>query len=222
MRQHRSFPRCVLFCGFLLSAAGTLSAQEESVPDSSTSRVSLGLRAGYAWPVGEWMQHRFAPVDQFDAGLSFGGDIEIRLSEKGYLAILVDHTQLDVSAWEDYAASQGSVVDASASITQLGLAMRVNLMDTGSSSALKLDIGALVALQTGQETTGRYSYEYDFMKNPAFGLFGALEYVYLFSPKVGLTLRGSIAFVLSGIDYADGIEYIVMLAPVTGGLRFYL
>lgn len=221
MRQHRSFPRCVLLCGFLLSAAGTLSAQEESVPDSGSSRVSLGLRVGYAWPVGDWNTHRYAPVDQFALGLTFGGDLEIRTGPGGGIAILVEHTPLDVSAWEDYAASQGSVVEASASVTYIGLALRT--FPAGSpASGVKFDIGGLVALPSGEETTGQYTYEYDFLKNPAFGLFVGLEYMYLFSPNVGITLRTSIAFVFSGIQYADGVEYIVMMAPLTGGLRFFL
>jgi hypothetical protein len=183
--------------------------------------VSFGIRAGYAWPIGDWSLHRFAPVDQFGGGLTFGGDLEIPLGQRSSLALLVDHTQLDVSEWEDYAASQGSIVNASASVTHLSIAIRTHLVNAGSL-ALKLDLGFVVALQTGEESTGSYYYDYDFMKDPAFGLFGGLETIYFLGPNVGLTLRGSVAFILSGIQYADGVEYLVMLAPITGGLRFYL
>jgi hypothetical protein len=211
----------ILTSAFLFSAEGELVAQDEIVSDSSRSRVSIGLRVGYAWPIGDWTTHRFAPIDQFSSGLTFGGDLEIRTGPAGGIAIIVEHTPLDVTAWEDYAASNGAVVEASASVTFLGLALRTIPADVYPTS-FKLDVGAMVALQSGKESTGLYTYEYDFMKNPGFGLFTALEFMYLLSPKVGLTVRGSIGFVFSGIQYADGVEYIVMLAPVTGGLRFYL
>ena len=205
----------------VLLTARPSPAQEEAPADSAASSVSVGLRIGYAWPVGDWERHRFAPVDQFSPGLAFGGDLEIRTGPRGGIAILVEHMPLDVTAWEDYAVSRGSVVDASASITHIGLALRTFLLDP-ERSPLRLDLGALVALQSGKETSGQYSYEYDFLRNPAFGAFLALEYVYFISPNVGVTARASMAFVFSGVKYADGVEYIVMLAPVTGGLRFYL
>ncbi len=207
-------------CGILLGVFTAFSSAQEESDRHIHPNVSVGVRGGFAWPLGDWKAHRFAPVDQFQGGLTVGGDLEIRLTQQMCLGIVADYTRLDVGEWEDYAASRGDDVTASASVISLALTLKPHLIDH-RPSVLSLDIGFAIAFPSGKEQSDRFVYEYDFLRNPGFGALLGLEYAHLIGDNFAVTIRAAAMFIFSGIGYADGIDNNLTLAPVTGGVRFY-
>ena len=221
MTSLRLFLICNLCSGILMMAPGSVTAQEDPEELADSSVASIGFRAGYGWPIGDWAAHRFAPVDQFRPGFTGGGDIEFRLSHKVGLGITVDYTQLNTGDWENYAASRGSNVSAKASVVTTGLMIRPYLRKK-APSFVKMEIGLILSFASGKERGDRNSYEYDFMKSPAFGILIGAEYEYLLSESVSFTIRSNFSLALSGVEYADGTEFALTLVPLTGGFRFRL
>jgi len=220
MKTFGIFKRLFACSIFLVVLVFASNAQDEEKSKSQYPRASLGILAGYSSPIGEWKKHRFAPVNQFGGGFSIGGDLEIRLSPKAGIGIVVGYTQLDVSAWEGYAATQGDEVSASASALNIGILLMPYLLDTGPS-VLKLEIGAVLILPSGRERTDRFTYEYDFMRSPGFGILLGLEYEYFTGESVSFTVGGGTMIVFSGVEYADGLDNTLTLAPVMGGVKFH-
>ena len=220
MKGKLSVIHTTLCLTLVLTQPSALHAQEEEVADSVSSGASLGIRVGYSLGIGEWTQHRFAPVEHLKPGLTYGGDLEIRLSQKVGLGIMVDYTELDVGAWEDYAASKGSSVRATASLINGGVSIR-SYLRRKDPSYVKLEIGALLSFGTGREQA-HFTYDYDFLGSPCFGVLLGLEYEYLLGASVSFTVKGAFVYIPSGVSYADGYERSLLITPLTGGFRFHL
>ncbi|MDH4071445.1 MAG: hypothetical protein OEV30_13600 [Ignavibacteria bacterium] len=198
----------------------SVSSAQEAAVDSIAPSVSIGIRAGYGWGIGDWTRHRYAPVDHLKPTLTYGGDLEIPLSYKVGLGLSVDYTRLDTGAWEEYAASQESFVKASASLINAGISIRPYLRRK-APSYVKLEIGAFLSFGSGQEVS-EYSYQYDFLGSPCFGMLLGLEYEYLLSSAISFTIKGAFVFIPSGVSYADKYHRDILTAPVTGGFRIYM
>ncbi len=179
----------------------------------------MGLRAGYSLPLGDWRKNRVAPsVTLFGAGLSLGGDIDVRLSDRLSLAFTGGYASLNGSAWEEYATARGSNVKVSAWIGHAGVLLKPYLKSNGRD-LVSLAIGPVLFFGGGNETVGTAVYEYDFLGSVTFGGLGALEYDRMMWDNLALTVNVSALVVPSGLDYADGLSRSVVALPISVGLR---
>ena len=202
---------------FPLILTTTAMTQTHTEPSSG----SVGVHVGYFLPLGDWNKHRFAPnIDQFGGNIGFGGDLEIRLSDRWGLAITGGYSKLDVSEWEDFARAAGDDVTASASVGHIGLLLRPYL-GTSRPDIIKIELGASLVFTKGKETFGRFSYEYDFLKSTVVGILLGIEYDRFLSENIALAARISSMIVPSGIEYADGVDQSLIIMPLTIGMRFH-
>src|SRR5437867_2914958 len=112
---------------FLTGLAGTLivssAVTSQTSPDSA--RSSLGLRIGYSFSAGDWTKARKIPplpeVNLFKQGITFGADLEFRLSNRLTLAIDGGYEPLDGSDWEAYTRTTGDSVSVTASFGYAGI-----------------------------------------------------------------------------------------------------
>ncbi len=126
------------------------------------ARSSIGFRAGYGIPLGEWTKSRIAPeVQMFSGGVSVEGDISFRLGQKWALALGGSYTKLSGSNWEEYTKSQGDVVGVNASIATLSISFRPHLMTT-SNNLLFFEFGVTGIFASGDEVVNGEHYAYDF------------------------------------------------------------
>jgi len=189
--------------------------------DNESARSSVGLRGGYAWTPGEWADSRVAQgVAIFGGGLSFGGDIEFRLSTKLTLALDGGYTIFDGSDWEAYAESKGDHLSVTASMFYAAVLLRPHVKVTGSDR-LRLELGPVVVFPDGKETFGGKTYAYDFYGTTRFGGMGGIEYQRLLNEDIAATVRASVIIVPSGVKYADGESRTLIALPVTIGIRFF-
>lgn len=194
----------------ILSVAGPASADK--------TEVSIGLGAGYFIPFGDWKAHRYADIDQFGGGIAVQGDFEIRFTRRFGMALAAGYINLDTSDWENYAASWGDDVDASAQIVYIGLQFKPHVWkDRRHTIALLL--GVNYCIPSGRETFLGTIYDYDFMKS-SFGYLIGVELGRNLNRNVAITVSVSGLFIPNGIEYADGLSYTVMGVPVTAGIRY--
>src|SRR5512135_2742684 len=94
-------------CRLLLAAAAVyllfpLAGRAQDTVGTG-ARSSIGFRAGYGFPLGEWAKSRIAPeVQMFSGGVSVEGDISFRLGQRWALALGGSYTKLSGSQWEEY------------------------------------------------------------------------------------------------------------------------
>ena len=213
-----------MFRNFLACAALSLVLVTSGIgqtPDEFPSS-SMGIHIGYGLTLGDWNKHRFAAdVDQFGGSILFGGDLEIKTSDKVGLAISGGYAKLDVSKWEDFAMARGDHVSASASVSYVGLLLRPYLKSS-KPDIIKLELGAGLVFAKGKETFGRFSYDYDFLQSTSVGILVGVEYDRFLSDNLALAARITSMIVPSGIEYVDGKNQTVIIMPVTVGMRFHL
>jgi hypothetical protein len=181
---------------------------------------SIGFRAGYGVTAGNWSYSRVAPaVQQFGGGLTYGGDITLRLGQKWGIVLAGTHTIMDFSRWEEYASSKEEHVGASASLTELSLSFRPLLFSTPTDQ-VGFEVGAVGLFASGKEVINGESYDYDFFSSFRLGFQGALQYDRLVSDAIALTIRGGVVVAPEAMRYADGETRTMIYLPVTAGMRF--
>lgn len=180
--------------------------------------ISIGLGAGYFIPVGDWKTHRYADVDQFTGHIVVQGDLEFRWSRLLGFELSGGYLTLSTGDWEDYAASQGDAVDASAYVLYWGVDFKPHLLET-EHSALSLLAGLNVCFPSGQERFENMTYNYDFLKY-AFGLRFGLEFERDVSRNIALMASFSSIIMPGSVEYADGLSYTIATLPLTAGIRF--
>ncbi len=200
----------------VVSLAIVLSAALPAASDGS--EVSIGFGAGYFFPLGDWKAHRYADIDQFGGGFTFQADTEIRFTRRLGMAMIAGYINLDTGAWEDYAASNGDAVDASASIFYLGVQFKPHIWENRLHT-LALMLGLNYCFSSGRETFQGKTYDYDFMKNRFVYLLGA-EFDRDISSNTALMVSASVLIIPGGIEYADGLSYAITGVPVTAGIRY--
>lgn len=203
------------------------SAQE----DAGEKSVSLAVHGGYSFLTGDWKSHPFADVDQFGGSLVMQAELEFMVGERTALAIAGGYLPLDTDAWTEYATAHGNgyrpeefqpfSIQASASLWSIGLVLKPFLVKS-ETDHLKLELGASAVFPSGHEEFDQWSYDYDFLKSPSFGLIAGIEYERLVSQSIALTVKTGSLFVISGIHYADSDGQTMVLLPITAGIRFYL
>ena len=203
-----------------LVLAGTIPALAQT--DERPVGSAIGVRVGYAWTPGDWSHNRVAPAVAFLGGsVSFGGEIEIRVSDRMSIALDGGYLSLDGGDWVRYAAARGEIVRVSASIGNIGILLKPYLLSTGTDQ-LALELGVAATFASGQETVGSVTYDYDFFGSFRFGGLAGLEYARWIGERIAVTGRIAGVYVPSGVQYADGLNEAITLLPVTIGLRVVL
>ena len=211
------FKNLVVMPGLWFILSGAVWAQDA---EESGVRTSIGLRAGFGVPVGDWSKSRIAPeVQHFTGGFSYGGDITVRLGKNWGLVFAGGQTILSGSEWEQYAESKGAIVSVSASLTDVSISLRPYLL-ASPPDLLSLEFGAAGLFADGSEMVDGERYEYDFFSTFRFGFQGALEYDRVISDKVAFTIRSGVVVAPDGMNYADGEARTVVYFPLTAGVRF--
>lgn len=184
------------------------------------AQSSIGFRAGYGLPVGEWAKSRVAPEIQYFTGdLACEGDISIRLGQKWAVVIGGGYMRLNGSKWEEYARSSGDNVSISGSMTNVSFSFRPYLL-ASPSNQIAFELGAIGLFASGEEEVNGQTYNYDFFSSFRIGLQGALEYDRIMSEAVALTFRVGAVVVPDGMNYADGESRTIIYVPMTAGIRF--
>lgn len=203
---------CVVICfGFVTNG---ISQTPTESPSSS-----IGGHLGFALPMAG-TKHRYADVNQFGGSILFGGDLEIKTSDKVGLAISGGYAKLDLSKWEDFAIARGDQVSASASMSYVGLLLRPYLK-ASKPDIIKLEFGPALVFTNGNETFGKFSYDYDFFQSTSVGILVGVEYDRFLSDNLALAARITSMIVPSGIEYADGKSQTIIIMPFTVGMRFH-
>ncbi len=203
-------------CLFLvLPHIGTAQADQDTVVHSS-----IGLRAGYGLPIGIWAESRIAPqVRLFSGSFRFEGDITIGLGQKTGLVIGGGYMSLNGSDWEKYVSSKGDTLRVTGSMTEVSLSLRYYLL-RHTPNRIAAEFGLSGTFASGEETFNGNRYTYDFFSTFRLGFHGALEYEYLTSNSVALTLRAAVVIAPDGVKYADGESRTLTYLPFTLGIRF--
>ncbi len=191
-----------------------------SVASTHTRTSSVGIDAGLFLPQSNWKEHPYAPgVDQFKSGVALEFGLEVKLASWSGLAFNIGYLKLSTSDWEEFAASQGDDIKASAYITYLGPVF-IPYLWSDKYNVLKLRFGLNLFISDGEETFSNSSYHYDFLAE-RIGLILGTEYDRFISERIALALKLSVVYVPSGVIYADGIKHNIIGLPVTIGVRFY-
>jgi len=189
-----------------------------SQAQDSGVRNSISVQSGFAWALGEWTQHPYAPVTFFRQDLVIGGDLAFRLSDDLALAVNGYYSELNTGDWDEYARSRGDAVTSSASLGFITIALRSYLKNS-APDLVSIDVGPLVLLAGGSERVGSQVFNFDFLSSTRFGGFAAIEYDRLISDYFALYLRVAGAYVPSALQYADGWSPSLVTIPVTVGGR---
>ncbi len=206
---------CFSCLSLLLPSLGLAQDIEESGAQSS-----LGIRAGYGLPVGDWAKNRVVPsVQQFSGSVAFEGDLTFRLGEKWGLVLGGGYMSLNGTEWEQYTQSNGDHVSVSGSITEVSLSVRPYLVTT-PPNLVAFELGAIGLFASGQETVNGEIYTYDFFSTFRLGLQAAIEYDRRVSDNIALTLRAGAVVAPDGMNYADGESRTIIYCPFTAGVRF--
>ncbi len=209
-----------VFAAFACLCLCSPAAGWSQVDEDPGVRSSIGFRAGYSVPLGEWAKNRVAPqVQQFAGNVAYEGDITIRLSRSWALALGGTYLPLNGSRWEEYAYSKGDVVGMSGSMTQLSLSIKPYLK-ASPPDLISFEAGAIGLFASGTETVDGEQFEYDFFSSFYLGFQAALEYDRLLSPGFALSLKAGVVMAPAGINYADGESRMIVYAPLTAGIRF--
>jgi hypothetical protein len=183
-------------------------------------KTSIGLRLGYGIPTGDWATSRVAPeIQMFTGGITYGGDITIRVAEHWALVFGASHSVLSGSNWESYTREKGDVVSVSATLSDVSISLRPFLMITPTDQ-ISLEFGAAGLFAGGNEVVDGQRYEYDFFSTFRFGFQGAVQYDRLLSNAVAITIRGGGVIAPGGMNYADGESRTILIFPICAGFRF--
>ncbi len=188
----------------------------------SPARTSLGLRAGYVWPLGMWNKSRVDPaVNLIGGSFGFEGDLEFAIADRWTLGIEGGHLSLNGSEWEEYVAGKGERITLSGSFTHFAVLLRPHFNVTGSD-IIRVEFGAAVLIASGQEELSGRIFEYDFLGSPSFGAQGGLEYIRLLNNSLALSFKVKGMFFPSAVDYMDGGTNDIIMVPVTVGVRLLM
>jgi hypothetical protein len=184
------------------------------------TRFAFGLNGGFFLSFGDWQTHRFAlDVNQFRGDIVIGPALEINYKD---IAVggFFNYTNLNVKDWEDFALSEGDVVDASAHIEEYGLIIKYYFI-TRKPDYLNFQFGISYFSIKGQESYSGYSYDYDFL-NSGLGFYFGSGYDYFLSDRFALSLNGRFIFFKSGVTYPEKGEFDITGIPLTLGFRVFL
>ena len=203
--------------GFLLLLFLTNIASGQNSNDSLFH--SFGIDVGYFSTLGDWKKHRYAVgVDQFQGSFNFGAELETKLLNAG-IGFLFSYSKLSVEDWEKFAQHEGDQIDASASMVNLGILLKLYLL-TEIPQMLNLDVGVCYIFSEGHETFETYSYDYNFLKS-GIGFITGMGYKHLLNKKIALVFNVRCLIKPDGIKYADGKSYTVIGLPLTLGIRYF-
>jgi hypothetical protein len=195
-------------------------AVEESA--GSPARTSLGLRAGYSWPLGMWKKSRVEPsVNLISGSFGFEGDLEFAIADRWTLGVEGGHSSLNGREWEQYAGSRGDTITLSGSFTHFAIVLRPHFNLT-EFDMIRVEFGPAVLLAQGQEELGGRIFGYDFLSSTSIGAVGGLEYVRLLNNNLAVTVAAKGIFFPSAVEYLDGGTNDIFLAPVTVGIRLLM
>jgi hypothetical protein len=216
MVTNRVIPAGFLFA--LVTIPALLSAQP--VPDSA--RTSLGIRAGYVWPFGEWTKSVVAPtVDLVGISPGFEADLEFRIASRWTLGVEGGYSSLNGSNWEEYAAGTGDKLSVSGSFIHFALLLRPHLL-VGSPNIVRVEVGPAMLLANGEEKLDGQTYTYDFLSSTSFGVQAGVEYIHVFNETVAVSLKAAGLFFPSAVQYVGGRSNTIIMMPVSAGIRFLL
>jgi hypothetical protein len=216
--------KAVLLSCFAVVAAFPPHLWGQIVGESADSpaRTSLGLRAGYVWPLGMWNKSRVEPaVNLVSGSFGFDGDLEFAIAERWTLGVEGGYTSLNGSEWEEYASGKGDTIKLSGSFTHFAVLLRPHFNVTGSD-IIRVEFGAAVLIANGQEELGGRIFEYDFLGSPSFGAQGGLEFMHLLNNSLALSFKVQGIFFPSAVEYLDGGTNDIILVPVTVGVRLLM
>ncbi|MBI1805061.1 MAG: hypothetical protein HY033_08885 [Ignavibacteriae bacterium] len=211
---------------FLIGLVGTLvvSSGVSSQTIADSDRNSLGLRIGYSFSMGDWTKVRKVPslpeVNLFKEQITFGADLEFRLSDRLTLSLDGGYEQLDGSEWEAYTRTTGDTVSVTASFGYAGILLRPYLK-ISKPDIIRVEVGLVMLFASGNEITDGRLYNYDFFGSVRFGGEGGIEYDRMLGDNIAASLRVAGIFVPSGVEYGEGESRAVIALPVTLGIRFY-
>jgi len=183
-----------------------------------SSFASFGFDGGYFLPLGEWKTHRYAEgVDHFQGNFKIGSELEIKSNKIG-IGFIGSYSRFDLSEWEEYAQLKGNIIDASASLYELGILFKYYALVQKINLA-SIDLGVNYLFLNGRETFASYSYNYDFLRSK-FGFIMGIGFKHLLADNLALNFNIRGVFLLEGIKYADGLTYDMTGLPMTVGIRY--
>lgn len=182
---------------------------------------SFGFRLGYAPGAGDWNRVRFAPeVALLSSGVTFNADLSFALSDRLSLVIDGGYAQLDGGDWEAYAAQQGDEVRVTASYATIAVLLR-SFLRADRPDFLWIECGPAALFPDGEERFNGTVYRYDFFSSAKVGGQGAFGYERMLGERVSATLQAGALLFPSGVSYADGAEFTMIIFPITAGVRVY-
>ena len=185
-------------------------------------RTSVGLRAGYSMPLGDWGKSPVVPsIDMIGGSIAVEVDFDVAFGERWSLAVEGGYAAVNGSAWEDYAAQCGEELRISGSLMHCAVLLRPQLLMIGRS-LLRLELGPALLFASGEEVFDGERYPYDFLGGMSFGGKAGLEYVYLVAENIGLSLRGAVLVFPSATDPASSPAGTITMVPLSAGLRIFL
>ncbi len=216
MRANRVAISALLFC----VTAIPLDLRGQTGADSA--RSSLGLRASYFQPLGDWRNSPVSSsVNLFDASIAFEGDLDFRIANRWTLGVEGGYSPLNGSAWEEYALKKGDTISVSGSFVHFAILIRPHIM-VGGPDVIRFEVGPALLLAHGEETYGRRTYPYDFLGEVSFGVQGGVEYMRIFNDGLAASLKMSGLFFPSVVKYIGGATRSAIILPVSVGIRFLL
>lgn len=203
---------------FVLAVSSDLIAQDK--PESA--RNSIGLRAGYTSPAGDWHRSPVAPsVDLIGGNLAFEGDLDFAIGRLWTLGVEGSYSSLNGSAWEGYVSGKGGSVSVSGSFLRFALLVRPHIK-LGRSYCIRLEFGPALLLASGQETFAGRTYPYDFLQETSFGAQAGIEYIRALDETLALSVKACVLYFPSSVEFAGGAAGSMVFVPITAGIRFLL
>lgn len=185
-------------------------------------RSSLGIRAGYSWPFGDWAKSPAVPsVNLFDPTFAFEADLDFAIADRWTVGIEGGYSALNGNGWEEYALEKGDTVDVSGSFIHFCVLIRPHIKVT-RPDLIRLEIGPALLLASGEESFGGRTYTYDFLDELSFGVQGGAEYIRLLGDDVALSLKVTGLYFFSAAEHLGGTSDAVIFLQATVGIRFYL
>ena len=182
--------------------------------------LTLGINGGYFQPNGDWTAHRYAQgVNLFQGGPAVTGEFELSYARVG-IALRAGYVNFSTTEWEKYASARGDEIQASASLFHVGVLLRPYLK-TSEPDVIKLELGALYAIPSGEERFNNRRFEYDFL-NSGFGFTGGVGYDHYFNRTTALTAQAAGLIVPNGVRYADGEQHALRGLSLALGIRYKL
>jgi len=199
-----------------LHSPGVAQETEDSV------RSSLGLRIGYAVPLGDWHLSPVAPqVNLIGGNFCLELDLDFAIGRKWTLGLEGGYAALNGSDWEDYAATFGERLEISGSFVHCAVLLRPHIMLSGAN-VLRMEFGPAVLFASGEEVFEGRTYPYDFLGGTSFGMKAGIEYYRILSPSVALSLKASVLYFPSASQHTAQGAKAISIVPLMAGIRFLL